>query len=147
MPSFDPGDYVKVEFKDELEPVGEWMWMRIESVDEEKRLIFGVLDNEPLLEHGHNASLGTRLAVSYDKIRGSRGLLIRMSSPIPINNGNLHTTSAQANAQCRGTLSPPRQNPDFISELRVHQWRKSVQVSPSSTTSARISSKFRYRKG
>jgi hypothetical protein len=48
---------------------GEWMWVRVESCDEEKRLIFGILDNEPLLEHGRNVGLGTKQAVSYDKIR------------------------------------------------------------------------------
>jgi hypothetical protein len=29
MARFDPGDYVKVEFKDETQPVGEWMWVRV----------------------------------------------------------------------------------------------------------------------
>jgi hypothetical protein len=67
--SYDVGDYIKVEFKDETEPVGEWMWIRIESCDEKNRLVFGILDNEPLLEHAPNAGLGTRLAISFDKIR------------------------------------------------------------------------------
>jgi hypothetical protein len=61
MPRFDPGDYVKVEFKDELEPVGEWMWVRVESSDDDHRFVFGVLDNEPTLEHGQNTGLGTQL--------------------------------------------------------------------------------------
>ena len=34
MPQFDPGDHVKVEFKDEVDPVCEWMWVRVESSDE-----------------------------------------------------------------------------------------------------------------
>ena len=44
MSQYERGDYVRVEFADERGPVGERMWARIDSCDEEKRLIFGVLD-------------------------------------------------------------------------------------------------------
>lgn len=45
MARFELGDYVKVEFKGELEPVGEWMWVRVESSNDDQRLVFGVLDS------------------------------------------------------------------------------------------------------
>ena len=43
-----PGDYVKVEFRDEASDVGEWMWLRVDRCDDEKQLVYGTLDNEPL---------------------------------------------------------------------------------------------------
>ena len=69
MASYQPGDYVKVEFKDEGDPIGEWMWVRVESCDEKQRLVFGTLDNQPALDYGGKLELGARLAISYDKIR------------------------------------------------------------------------------
>ena len=66
---YEAGDYIKVEFKDEGDPVGEWMWVRIESCDDKNRLVFGNLDNAPLLDHGGKIDLGSQLAISYDNIR------------------------------------------------------------------------------
>jgi len=39
--------YVKVEFKDADEAVGEWLWVRVESCDDARQIVFGTLDNEP----------------------------------------------------------------------------------------------------
>ena len=72
VPTYERGDYVKVEFPDEATGIGEWMWVRVESCDDEKRLLFGVLDNQPLNDYGGKLKLGTQLAVSYDKIRGHK---------------------------------------------------------------------------
>ena len=69
MPTYERGDYVKVEFPDETTGIGEWMWVRVESCDDDKRLVFGVLDNEPLNDYGGKLKLGSQLAVSYDNIR------------------------------------------------------------------------------
>jgi hypothetical protein len=48
MPTYESGDYVKVEFQDETTGIGEWMWVRVHHCDDEKQLVFGTLDNEPV---------------------------------------------------------------------------------------------------
>jgi hypothetical protein len=68
-PAYQPGDFVKVEFPDEATGIGEWMWVRITRCDEEKQLLFGVLDNEPLNEYQGRVELETELAVHYSRIR------------------------------------------------------------------------------
>ena len=72
MPIYEPGDYVKVEFPDEVAGVGEWMWVRVESCDDQKRLVFGPLDNEPLNDYQRSVRLGSEVAVSYSQIREHR---------------------------------------------------------------------------
>lgn len=72
MPSYQPGDYVKVEFPDETIGIGEWMWVRVSRCDDERQLVFGTLDNEPLGDYGQNLRLGSELAVSYGQIREHR---------------------------------------------------------------------------
>ncbi|MFZ0276103.1 MAG: DUF2314 domain-containing protein [Candidatus Sulfotelmatobacter sp.] len=69
MTVYQPGDYVKVEFRDEATGIGEWMWVRVRRCDEIKRLIYGTLDNEPVNEYEAKVRLGSELAVSYDNIR------------------------------------------------------------------------------
>jgi hypothetical protein len=69
MPTYARGDYVKVEFQDETTVIGEWMWVRVHHCDDEKQLVFGTLDNEPLSDYDGRVELGSELAVSYDKIR------------------------------------------------------------------------------
>jgi antirestriction protein ArdC len=72
MPSYERGDYVKVEFPDETTGIGEWMWVRVTRCDEEKQLVFGVLDNEPLNNYEGRVVLGSELAVGYSQIREHR---------------------------------------------------------------------------
>lgn len=67
MGKYKKGDHVKIEVKDETSPVGEWMWMLVVDSDDEKRLVFGRLDNEPI--NSPDMKLGQQLAVSYDNIR------------------------------------------------------------------------------
>jgi len=69
VPTYEKGDYIKVEFPAELTGISEWMWVRVSHCDDEKRLVFGVLDSIPLDEHGNKLGLGTQLAISFDKIR------------------------------------------------------------------------------
>ena len=64
---YERGDYVKVEFPDEGTGIGEWMWVRVTHSDDEKKLVFGTLDNEPLNEDSQ-VDLGSELAISYSKI-------------------------------------------------------------------------------
>jgi hypothetical protein len=72
MPIYESGDFVKVEFKDDLTGESEWMWMRVETADNVKRIVFGRLDSQPILGHGGKLKLGTQLAVSYENIREHR---------------------------------------------------------------------------
>ena len=72
MATYTRGDYVKVEFTDKSSGIGEWMWMRVSRCDDEKELVFGILDNEPLNDYAGQMELGTELAVSYSQIREHR---------------------------------------------------------------------------
>lgn len=72
VPSYERGDFVKVEFPDETTGVGEWMWVRVTRCDEQKKLVFGILDNEPLNNYEGNIALGAELAISFSQIRDHR---------------------------------------------------------------------------
>ena len=67
MGKYRPGDYVKVEFHDDRSGQSEWMWMKVQRSDDADRLVFGSLDNEPVVIT--TLHLGSELAVSYDNIR------------------------------------------------------------------------------
>ena len=69
MPKYQQGDYVKVEFPDEKTGVGEWMWVRVDGCDEEKQIVFGTLDNEPLNDYAGKVKLGSELAISFSQIK------------------------------------------------------------------------------
>ena len=45
------------------------MRVRVDRCDDEKQLVFGTLDNEPLNEYGGNLKLGSELAISYSQVR------------------------------------------------------------------------------
>ena len=72
QPAYDRGDYLKVEFPDKTTGIGEWMWMIVDHCDDEKRLVFGTLDSEPLNDYGGKVKLGSQLVVSYAKVRDYR---------------------------------------------------------------------------
>ena len=72
QPNYEPGDHVKVEFEGEGGMPGEWMWVIVRSRDDQRRVVYGTLDNEPLADYGGNVKLGSQLAVSYDKVREHR---------------------------------------------------------------------------
>lgn len=68
MSKYEPGDFVKVEFPTDASGIGERMWVRVRSCDEEKQLVFGTLDSVPLNDYGGKLRLGTELAVAFDRI-------------------------------------------------------------------------------
>ena len=72
MPTYERGDFVKVEFQDETTVIGEWMWVRVHHCDDQKQLVFGTLDNEPANDYEGKLGLGSELAISYSKIREHR---------------------------------------------------------------------------
>jgi hypothetical protein len=47
MSTYNRGDYVKVEFRDDTTGVGEWMWVRVSRCDDERQIVIGTLDSEP----------------------------------------------------------------------------------------------------
>jgi len=61
------GDYVKAEFTDKRTGESEWMWVKVDRADDDRRVLFGRLDNEPTVNT--DLHLGMELAVSYDNIR------------------------------------------------------------------------------
>ena len=66
MAKYQPGDYVKAEFKDDGTGESEWMWVQVGSCDDGEGVLFGRLDNEPLLDK--NLHMGDEIAVSYEKV-------------------------------------------------------------------------------
>lgn len=72
MPDFQRGDYVKAEFRNDATGESEWMWVRIDSYDKQRQVVFGILDSEPMLDYGGKLRLGSELAVSYSNIREHR---------------------------------------------------------------------------
>jgi len=70
--NYEPGDYVKVEVPDEATGICEWMWVRVIRRDDEKQVVYGTLDNEPVGDYGGKLELGSELAVSYAQIRDHR---------------------------------------------------------------------------
>ena len=67
---YKKGDHVKIEVEDKQFGVDKWMWLLVEDSDDEKRLVFGLLGNEPI--NNPDMKLGQQLAVSYDKVRDHR---------------------------------------------------------------------------
>jgi hypothetical protein len=66
---YDRGDYVKVEFESEVRGLpAEWMWVRVQRCDEERQVVFGTLDNEPVV-NSEDLQLGQELAIEYAKVR------------------------------------------------------------------------------
>jgi hypothetical protein len=69
MARFEQGDYVKVEFDSEVTGLPpEWMWVKVHRCDDEHQLVFGQLDNEPVLT-SEELHLGHEVAVEYSKVR------------------------------------------------------------------------------
>jgi hypothetical protein len=69
QPCYEPGDHITVEFEGENGMPGEWMWVIVQSRDDQKRIVYGKLDNEPLNDYEGKVRLGSELAISYDKVR------------------------------------------------------------------------------
>jgi hypothetical protein len=69
MSSYEPGDYIKVEFPDEATGVGEWMWVRVHRCDDDRQIVFGSLDSVPINDESGKLKLGTELAISFAQIR------------------------------------------------------------------------------
>lgn len=71
MPTYEPGEYIKAEFKDDHSGESEWMWVKVDYCDDSKRLVFGWLDNLSFV-FPEKLKLGQHLAIGYDNIREHR---------------------------------------------------------------------------
>jgi hypothetical protein len=69
QPNYEPGDHIKVEFEGENGMPGEWMWVIVQSRDDQKRLVFGTLDSEPMNDYCGKVKLGSNLVISYSRVR------------------------------------------------------------------------------
>jgi len=67
---YKKGEHIKIEIADSGSGESEWLWLLVETSDDEARLVFGRLDNEPIVNT--DMRLGQELAVSYDNIREHR---------------------------------------------------------------------------
>ena len=72
MSTYEAGDYIKVEFPDETTGIGEWMWVRVRHCDDQRKLVFGTLDSDPLNDYGDSVKQGSELAVDFSRIREHR---------------------------------------------------------------------------
>jgi len=72
MPTYEPGDFIKVEFQDESTGIGEWMWVRVHRCDEARQILFGILDNVPVNDASGKLGLGTELAINFSQVREHR---------------------------------------------------------------------------
>jgi hypothetical protein len=72
MAAYETGDFVKEEFRNDQTAESDWMWVRVDSCDDAKRLVFGRLDTMPLLDYSGKLRLDSEIAVSFDNIREHR---------------------------------------------------------------------------
>lgn len=63
---------MKVEFPDKTTGIGEFMWVRVEICDNERKRIIGRLDNQPLNDYQGRLDLGSQVVVDYANIREHR---------------------------------------------------------------------------
>lgn len=70
MGKYQKGDHVKFEVNDDGTRESEWLWLLVETSDDEEEIVFGTLDSEPIV--ATDMGVGQKLAVSYEKIRDHR---------------------------------------------------------------------------
>jgi uncharacterized protein YegJ (DUF2314 family) len=70
MGKYRKGDHIKFEVNNEQSGESEWMWLAVEESDDERGIVIGKLDSEPVVVT--ELRVGQELAVSYDQIRDHR---------------------------------------------------------------------------
>lgn len=76
MAKYTPGDYIKVEFPDEVTGVGEWMWVRVTSCDNTKRLTGfpqASISAQAEASAQEKSSVATRLTSAAGTVAAARG--------------------------------------------------------------------------
>lgn len=74
-PTYEPGDYIKVDFPDSATGVGEWMWVRVSQCDDDAQVVFGHLDSEPIGDYHGKIRVGAELAIRYTQVREHKKFL------------------------------------------------------------------------
>ena len=69
MSKYEPGDYIKFEVEEGRE--SEWMWLLVESSDDEQEIVLGKLDSQPVVATDIESRAGNS-PVSYEKVRDHR---------------------------------------------------------------------------
>jgi hypothetical protein len=67
---YQRGDHVKFEVADDHSGESEWIWPLVDNSDDERQLVFGKLDSQPIV--ATDMHLGQELAISYEKVRDHR---------------------------------------------------------------------------
>lgn len=70
MGRYSKGEHVKFEARNDQSNESEWMWLLVDRSDDDRELVFGTLDSQPVVMT--DMHLGQELAVSYDNVRESR---------------------------------------------------------------------------
>ena len=70
MGKYESGDYVKVEFSSEETGESERMWVCVQNSDDDAKIVYGQLDNEPMVNT--DLRLGQELAIKYDLVQEHR---------------------------------------------------------------------------
>jgi hypothetical protein len=70
MGKYLKGDRVKFEVSGERSGKSDWMWLLVDRCDDEREIVFGKLDSEPIVNT--DMTVGQELAISYEKVRDHR---------------------------------------------------------------------------
>ena len=72
MATYEPGDYIKVEFADATTGVDELVWVQVSRCDDTDKIVFGTLYSVPVNETSGKLNLGAELAISFSQVREQR---------------------------------------------------------------------------
>jgi hypothetical protein len=70
MGRYQKGDHIKFEVRDNTAGESEWIWLLVRESDDERGLVFGKLDSQPVV--ATDLKLGQELAISYENVRDHR---------------------------------------------------------------------------
>ena len=96
MSTYEQGDYIKVEIVDHVSRESEWIWVHVEHCYDVNRIVFGRLDNVPIVST--DIKVGQELAISYDNVRGRRKQSDFKQEHVPIAEGDQNELGAKISA-------------------------------------------------
>jgi hypothetical protein len=84
MSTYQPGGYVKVEFTDGSTGESEWMWVKVEHADDAGEVVFGQLDNNPVVNKDLRRGWNWRSAtIRFVNTRNQQTLISGNSKRVP----------------------------------------------------------------
>jgi len=72
MRKYEPDERVRVEFREDRTGESEWMWVKVDYCEDENNVVFGWLDNIPVLNT--DLTLSQHPAISCENMREHRKL-------------------------------------------------------------------------